>query len=38
MSNEGEGMSGLVKAGIWIGGLILFNVLSYVFDWGWILY
>jgi len=22
----------------WVGGLLAFNGLSYVFDWGWILY
>lgn len=22
----------------WVGGLIIFNVLSYVFNWGWVLY
>jgi len=34
MSNGGGGKGWL----IWIGILILFNVLSYAFGWGWILY
>lgn len=23
---------------LYIGGLVIFNVLSYVFDWGWVLW
>lgn len=23
---------------MWIGALVLFNVLSYTFNWGWIVY
>ena len=29
---------GIPKVLLWIGGLLLFNGLSYAFDWGWILY
>ncbi len=33
-----QGGGGLPGWVIWIGILILFNVLSHVFNWGWILY
>jgi hypothetical protein len=30
--------SNLIRTGAFIGFLIVFNVLSYVFHWGWIIY
>ena len=34
MAGGGSGMGWIV----WIGALLLFNGLSYVFNWGWIIY
>lgn len=33
--DEGRGIPGWM---IWVGGLVLFNVLSYIFNWGWIVW
>ena len=39
MSQGGGGMAGrLLGVAGFIVVLVIFNVLSYVFDWGWILY
>ncbi|PHS02982.1 MAG: hypothetical protein COA78_19640 [Blastopirellula sp.] len=34
MASGGSGMGWIV----WIGGLLLFNGLSYFFEWGWTIY
>ncbi len=34
---EGGG-GGIPKIVYWIVGLVIFNGLSYAFDWGWVLY
>ena len=34
----GGGGGGIPSWVFWVGALVLFNVLSYVFNWGWILW
>lgn len=36
MANEGGG--GIPSIVFWIGGVLIFDALSYAFNWGWILY
>lgn len=38
MSNDPQPQGGIPRALIWVGVLVVVNVLSYVFHWGFFLY